>query len=1408
MRLAYLVLCFLGSWSWLQGQTGSFVDDFSDGNFTSNPTWGGDVGRFVVNASNQLQLNHAGVAATSYLSTPVWVEDSCTWEFFFRLNLAPSSSNFTRIYLQSSNAILTAALNGYYVQIGEAGSDDPIEVFRQTGTTRTSIFRGTLGTVASNPATARLRITRDNAGQWTVGVDYSGGTNFVTEGSFTDNTHRVGRHFGVVCTYTSTNGTNFLFDNFSASPIRLDVQPPRLDSVRTPSGTEVWAYFNEPIQAGPANTVGNYSLTGGLTVNTASLDGTNPQLVRLEVSPSMSSGTTYRLRTQNMVDLAGNVALTDSMDFTYFLVETAALGDVLISEIMARPSPVVGLPNAEYVELHNRSNKVIQLGGMVLNEGSNRILPSHVLLPNAYVIVTANSNVALFQGITTALGVSSMSLTDGGRSITLRTGGGDLVDSVFYRDTWYNDPNKRNGGWSLEMINFNETCKERFNWTASMDAAGGTPGRQNSVFSNVPDVRLPIILDWQYLSATSIRLRFDKVLDRLSAETTGNYVLSSGIGIASAQLLGIDTVVLTLASPMVSGNSYVLTVENVGDCLGNNVLRRDLPLTYYDIAAAVAGDVIFNEVMNNASPVVGLPNAEYVELYNNSNKAIELNSLRLSYRGATASTTTTISLPNLLLLPERHLVLHNSSADSLFSACFNCVGLNLPSLNNTSGFLILRDLGGNLIDSILYDVAWHDDVAKRGGGWSLELVNPNERCKEGANWRSSVNSLGGTPAAINSVFDNTPDTTAPQLTLLRQFSSYQIILELDEVGDVQALSLSSNYNIDGGLQILSAQVLGNNRVLLSLNMDMEDGRTYTLRLSNIGDCVGNLLNNTAFSFDYVETSDANRFDLLINEIMSNPNPPVGLPSVEWLELYNRSNKVINLEGYTLRDNSSTFATLPFYLLRPGEYLLIAGTAAAAQMQGFGPILGLSPFPTLNVSGDDLILRDAGNRIIDVVFYRSNWYQNSSKANGGWTLERINPNQPCQDEDNWRASENPLGGTPNRANSILQTQADRQGPDLLRAFPLSSDSILLYFSEALRDTAANNPANYRLNNGLTVRSVSVQPPLFETVLLRLDQGLVQGVNYTIEARNGVLDCEGNPMGVFNQVPIALPQPIAAGDLLINELLFNPRVGGSDFIEIYNNSGKAVDLRDLIIANTASFGGPINQTQRLTTPYLLFPQDYVAITPDRKNILANYRVSEKYKVLQNSLPSYPDGEGTAVIYTTYGNVPQTIDSFSYDDDFHHALIKDKNGVSLERVSFNGPSNNRNNWHSGAESEGFATPARQNSAFRDNVIDGSDWLQLPLNRLSPDGDGFEDFLLINYSLDQAGFVGNFYIYDAQGRLVKQLSNNELLALEGSLIWDGTDAQGRKCLVGAYVLVAELIRPDGQKRLAKRTIALAGRF
>ncbi|HEX8334282.1 MAG TPA: lamin tail domain-containing protein, partial [Segetibacter sp.] len=129
-----------------------------------------------------------------------------------------------------------------------------------------------------------------------------------------------------------------------------------------------------------------------------------------------------------------------------------------------------------------------------------------------------------------------------------------------------------------------------------------------------------------------------------------------------------------------------------------------------------------------------------------------------------------------------------------------------------------------------------------------------------------------------------------------------------------------------------------------------------------------------------------RFDVVIDEIFADPTPTVKLPSVEFIEIKNTSTASINLQGWRLSSLTTTSSAFPSYVLPPDSFLVITSTANAPLFSGYGRVLGVGSFPTLDNTGTTLTLTSRENATIHSVPYNVSWFQNAVKSEGGWTLE--------------------------------------------------------------------------------------------------------------------------------------------------------------------------------------------------------------------------------------------------------------------------------------------------------------------------------------------------------------------------------------------------------------------------------------
>ena len=445
---------------------------------------------------------------------------------------------------------------------------------------------------------------------------------------------------------------------------------------------------------------------------------------------------------------------------------------------------------------------------------------------------------------------------------------------------------------------------------------------------------------------------------------------------------------------------------------------------------------------------------------------------------------------------------------------------------------------------------------------------------------------------------------------------------------------------------------------------------------------------------------------------------------------------------------------------------------------------------------------ATGRTLFEVTYSDTWYKDLRKKEGGWSLEMVDTANPCAGNENWTASTDPSGGTPGRANVVRATNPDRTAPALLRAVALTPTSIRLYYGEKLDSVGSASPALYTLTPAATIAQAVPQAPDFRAVDLLLTTNLPPNKPLTVTVQRAT-DCVGNGAGPTTSAVFALPVPAQPGDVVINEVLFNPRSGGVDFVELLNRSTNYLDVQGWQLG-TEQPGG-ISAKPVSAGPHGLAPGQLLLLTTRPDIVQSQYPTHDPAAFLpMPSFPSLPDDAATVVVLDATG---QTIDRFSYDKHQHLPLLSDLNGVSLERIRAAGPSLG-GNFHSAASAVGYATPGRPNSQYQADPT-GAQLFQLEPEVFTPDEDGQQDFTTLNYRLDQPGYAASVTIYDAQGRLTRRLIRNETLATSGFFQWDGLTDQGRKAAIGPYVLLIELLRPtSGDTRVYKRNVVLGGRF
>ena len=638
------------------------------------------------------------------------------------------------------------------------------------------------------------------------------------------------------------------------------------------------------------------------------------------------------------------------------------------------------------------------------------------------------------------------------------------------------------------------------------------------------------------------------------------------------------------------------------------------------------------------------------------------------------------------------------------------------------------------------------------------------------------------------------DKTPPALLKLSQVSLKKIMLLFDEELDSISAVNVSNYRGSNGIGgPISIGFANKKEVELTFLTVFNNPGNYEMKISNVMDVAGNILDTTAL-FSSLIASSPLRHELLITELLPITDPPVYLPKGEFIELYNPTDIPIELSGISIGDLSSR-RVLPQHIMLKNEYLILCNPEDSLAYSGFGKVLAVSGLPSLNNSGDRIRLIDAKEEIIHEVEYASSIFP--SEKSSGWSMEIVDTKNPCNFIGNWKVSKDGMGGTPGNVNSVKGVNVDEVAARMSSVYPLADNKVEMTFSESLIDKSLLKDAIFRiLETGIVPDSILATDNLSKFTLC-FSSAFQKGNKYSLEFSGGE-DCAGNSIEL-DTIVFGLPSPIKEGNILINEVLYEPITGGEEFIELYNNTDLYLDLKGLKIAKKVD--GVYEEVEFVSSVgYLIAPNSFVVLAKEAQGVLPFYSTKDSLVFFETlALPSFSNSGMEIVLLNV---VNEEIDAVNYDSKWHYEVIAETKGVSLERISKT-VSNNSFNWTSASSSSGFGTPGMENSQSRE-ISKASSNISLESKSFSPNGDGYQDVLILNYNMSSPNTTANVYVFNEDGALVNQIANNETLSTKGIVTWDGEREIGGKANVGIYILLFEYFTSDGKVEKKKISCAL----
>jgi len=372
--------------------------------------------------------------------------------------------------------------------------------------------------------------------------------------------------------------------------------------------------------------------------------------------------------------------------------------------------------------------------------------------------------------------------------------------------------------------------------------------------------------------------------------------------------------------------------------------------------------------------------------------------------------------------------------------------------------------------------------------------------------------------------------------------------------------------------------------------------------------------------------------------------------------------------------------------------------------------------------------------------------------------------------------------------------DTDPPILVSATLIDPNKIRLLFNELVLADVALDPTTFLIDNGIGNPTSVSFGDLDNELFLDIDPAAAEGVEYVLTIQD-IEDLSGNRLTTDRD--LFLSSIPTSGDVVINEILFDPNPGFEDFIELYNISDKYLSLKGMVIQNMEN-----GRSEIFDEDLLLRPGQYLAITPDVGALGEEYNLLIPENIIEHKLPAWSNAGGN--ISLSLEGLSVLIDNFTYSEDLHSVWLDDPEGVSLERVDPYKDAGIDSNWQSASQRAGFATPGYINSNFSESEIVNNEFF-IEKKTFSPDGDGFDDVLEIKYRVATAGSVLNMRVFDDRGHLTRTLATNEILSSVGSVIWDGIRDDGTLGKMGIYVIWLEYFDAEGSIGNKKLSCVLA---
>lgn len=729
---------------------GQIADSFTTTNLNS---WTGDTSKFQIQ-NQQLQSNSLIPNDLFYIARPCnfGIQE---WQLDLNLLFNTSSVNYVDFVLFSNNSNLLNADSTLYVRVGN--TKDEISLYQKMGSNTQLLIDGLDGVTNKSRSELILKVRRledslylNFSNSWTAPLVFKIPTSSPVD---TLSIRYQNAFCGLIIKQsTASFFQDHYFNYFYAGDLIKDTIPPQIKALSVLDSNQLGISFTKPIQNQLLTKLGNYQVE---SINPNNIERISEDSIVLTFPNTFPSGLKRVLRIDSLMDLVGNLTTSQSIDFEYRYIRFAQHGDILISEVFAKPASS-GL-SVEAYEIYTVTQDFLDIGSLkMLDFTSDERFPNQILQPNSYYVVCDDQDSALFQN---TISLRTMpTLNDDSDLIRIEDDSGSIIANLQYFSSWHKS-GKENGFWSLEMKDINKGCHISSNFSSSIHPNGHTLGTVNSINEALP--QSPNFLERHYSNNPRIlSLYFSDAVEPQLYKDPNLYQLDPDIGVDSIRIARDNSNQLILYFNQDIKAQQKITLLSHTQCNGFNMTAQTIEWEVSKIPQV--NNLQITEVMFNA-----LTNcSEYVEILNVSRNYINLKNNFLGHASSSKNVQFVLTEEEFMLAPNQLAVLvqNKEEFNSCYTICPDALIIEVKdwtSLSDEGGSIWLRNGQNQIIDTILYHKDYHSTLLNDEDGVALEKIDSAQSGLNRTVWSSVGSDQNYASPGCNSNFHKSLSSNQP-----------------------------------------------------------------------------------------------------------------------------------------------------------------------------------------------------------------------------------------------------------------------------------------------------------------------------------------------------------------------------------------------------------------------------------------------------------------------------------------------------------------------------------------------------------------------------------------------------------------------------------------------------------------------